>query len=112
LAAERRLADLDQHVKSADSVVDHPAALRSNRDFHIMLLHATGNALLELMLRPFLSVLHASLPPTSPAVHAKIDREHARIAECVHNGDVEGAKEQMRKHLQTLRRLYGGILSN
>jgi DNA-binding FadR family transcriptional regulator len=110
LAAERRLVDLDQHVRTADSIVDHPAVLRSNRDFHIMLIRSTGNALLELMLRPFLSVLHASLPPSSAAIYERLDREHAAIAKSIHNGNVDGSMELMRKHLQTLRKLYGGIL--
>ena len=114
LAAARR-SDADLLAIEADLAHprdDHHEVLRANQDFHVLLARATGNAMLELMLRPLLSVLNARLDdaPPPPEIYEQIDAEHRQIADAVADRDEHAARRAMEAHLSQLRSVYAVVI--
>lgn len=111
LAAFRRTpSDVDA---LQDTLVDRASAAPTDRfelsvSFHATLLRTAGNPLMEVLARPVFGVLGErfnddGVPDTFwPAM----DSEHRRIFEAVRDGDVDGAREETRKHLTALRMVY------
>ncbi|GAA3023001.1 FadR/GntR family transcriptional regulator [Streptosporangium longisporum] len=79
-----------------------------NRDFHVVLLRAAGNPLLEIVARPVFEVLEGRfVRDRAPrAALDAIDREHRVVLRHVEAGDAEGAREATRRHLENLRTVY------
>jgi GntR family transcriptional repressor for pyruvate dehydrogenase complex len=79
-----------------------------HRNFHQLLVHASGNGLLTLMNEPVFLVLRARfLRPGIPAdFWETVDDEHSAILDCIVRGDGDGAADLMRTHLQRLRVVY------
>ncbi|WP_433385802.1 FadR/GntR family transcriptional regulator [Micromonospora sp. KLBMP9576] len=114
LAALRRE---DQHVELMRQAVEREkltrargTKFREHRNFHGVLVDATGNQLLGVMSEPLFRVLQARTEQHDmPADYwSQIDAEHTRICSYVESGDVEGARTAMREHLATVRRAYEG----
>ncbi|MEV4189781.1 FCD domain-containing protein, partial [Streptosporangium canum] len=79
-----------------------------NRDFHIVLLRAAGNPLLEVVARPVFEVLEGRfVRDRAPrAALDGIDREHRDILRHIEAGDAEGARRAALEHLDNLRTVY------
>ncbi|MFD8527706.1 FadR/GntR family transcriptional regulator [Streptosporangium canum] len=79
-----------------------------NRDFHIVLLRAAGNPLLEVVARPVFEVLEGRfVRDRAPrAALDGIDREHRDILRHIEAGDAEGARRAALEHLDNLRTAY------
>lgn len=116
LAARQRTgADLDN--LAATVVVVNEAAEGNEVDwsvnsrFHVLLLHATGNPLLDVVARPIFSVLQTRFlrDRAEPTFWRHVATEHAEILEHVRNGDATAASRAMRNHLGNLRETYTRI---
>lgn len=86
-----------------------PSGFRPHINFHAEVLHATGNAMLPVMLEPLSIVLHQRLrrwmAPDNTRWEA-VDACHVDIAAAIARGDGGRAEALMREHLEDLRDLY------
>lgn len=115
LAAQRRT---EEQVESLQGVVareqeelDRGADFEEHRRFHQMVLHASGNSLLEIMTRPVFSVLRTRfLREAAPhAFWENVVAEHQRIYDRISARDADGAAHEMREHLVRLAATYQKI---
>lgn len=114
LAAERRSAEDVELIRDAydrEQVDLERGSFEEHRRFHIAVLHASGNRLLEIMTRPVFTVLRTRLVrDQAPAVFwRQVGADHGRILERITASDAAGAAEQMSRHLGHLRVTYEGI---
>lgn len=81
------------------------------RSFHLTMLEAAGNPLLDLMARPVFEVLTTRFVSraSSPSFWKKVDKEHRLIHEAVLAGDAELAEQTMREHIHHLNSAYRRI---
>jgi DNA-binding FadR family transcriptional regulator len=72
--------------------------------FHLVLLRASGNPLVEVMTRPLFAVQrNRMVRDRAPAAFWEIvEADHRRILDLVRAGDAEGVQEAMRAHLRNL----------
>ena len=82
-----------------------------NRGFHIRIVEAAGNRLLEVMTRPIFYVLQTRfLRDAAPKLFwRQVDTEHRRIADAIERGDPEVAAAEMAEHLAHLHATYTKI---
>lgn len=82
-----------------------------NSRFHVLLLQATGNPLLDLVARPIFSVMREKFlrDRAEPAFWRKVADEHAEILQHVRDGNAAAARKAMRIHLGALRGTYTRI---
>lgn len=113
LAAQRRT---DEQLKRlGGDVVRGPASEAEHRSrgrsFHLTLLEAAGNPLLDLMARPIFDVLTTRFVAraSSSAFWTQVDKEHQLIHEAVLAGDAELAERTMRDHVHHLNSAYRRI---
>ena len=93
-------------AKYVSNTEDHEARNDADFSFHLAIAEATGNpifpvmniTLMEIMLENRRAIL-LRLPDT----HAKTSEAHRRILDCIRGGDVVGAREAMRVHLEDSR---------
>ncbi|WP_285620438.1 FadR/GntR family transcriptional regulator [Kineosporia sp. NBRC 101677] len=111
LAARRRTEDdLQQLQLSVTGLAEakDPQRLHMNSSFHLLLLRASGNPLLEMMARPVFTVLrerfHRDEP--GPDFWGRVACEHEEILQQVREGNSRGARRAMRSHLSGLRETY------
>lgn len=80
-------------------------------EFHIAVLRATGNLMLEVMARPVFDVLRTRLlRSAAPAgFWDRVVDEHRMILEAITRRDSEGAGKTMREHLEHLSTVYREI---
>jgi GntR family transcriptional regulator, transcriptional repressor for pyruvate dehydrogenase complex len=102
---ERLAADV---VRGKASEAEHRSRGRS---FHLTLLEAAGNPLLDLMARPIFDVLTTRYVAraSSPAFWKKVNHEHRLIHEAVLAGDVKTAELTMHEHVHHLNSVYQKI---
>lgn len=102
---ERLAADV---VRGKASEAEHRSRGRS---FHLTLLEAAGNPLLDLMARPIFDVLTTRYVAraSSPAFWKKVNHEHRLIHEAVLDGDVKTAELTMHEHVHHLNSVYQKI---
>lgn len=117
LAATRHhLADLE-----AMTAALHPAEFEDRRGretahvhhgFHLAMLRATGNTMLEMLLQPLFGVMQSKFDDAKldAATLKQIEDEHARIAAAIGEFDSEGASLAMKDHLETLRAIYENVI--
>lgn len=74
-----------------------------SHEFHLRLLRATGNGVLELMLAPVLSISRPNQLQPKPGTWPSTNDDHSRILSAVRGGDAEGAAAAMLEHLQRVR---------
>jgi GntR family transcriptional repressor for pyruvate dehydrogenase complex len=90
--------------------LDGPDAgrLRRNSDFHLHVLRAAGNPVLEMTARPVFSVLSQRFrrDQPGPGFWTRVTAEHAEILEQVRDRNSRGARRAMRSHLAGLRETY------
>lgn len=104
-----------QHIEALREALNREVAsmgrglkFREHRNFHGIVVEATGNGLLKIMNDPVFKVLQAKFlrPDVEPKFWHTVDSEHAAILECIAAGDGDAAAQAMRDHLSTLRVLY------
>ena len=114
LAALRRDEDKLQRLKATldtGAEVDLAADFEGHKDFHVAVMEASGNRLLEVIARPMFSVLRTRFvrDRASPAFGAAVDRDHRDIFDAIAGGDAEAAASLMHNHLERLRSMYKRI---
>ena len=90
---------------------DPEALFIGNRDFHLGLLRATGNPVLEAVATPIFGVVHERFARRQAPGEfwEKVDRDHRDILDRVRAGDEAGAREAQAAHLGALQPTYEGI---
>ncbi len=113
LAAQRRNDEQLQRLggdvlRGRASETEHRSRGRS---FHLTLLEAAGNPLLDLMARPIFEVLTTRFVAraSSAAFWKQVEDEHRLIHEAVVAGDAELAEQTMRTHVHHLNSAYRRI---
>lgn len=114
LAARRRDEDdLRRLGESITGMVEAPeeARVRMNSDFHLLMLRASGNPVLDMMARPVFTVLRERFgrDQLEPGYWNRIAAEHTEIFEHVRARDSRGARKAMRVHLTRLKETYTRI---
>jgi len=111
LAAERAepgdLAALDAAIATMRSALDDPARyVGGDSAFHLALLHAARNRVLERMTQPMHELLSFSqaLTDAIPGVLAIALTDHEAIADAVRQREPGRAREAMREHLARTER--------
>jgi DNA-binding FadR family transcriptional regulator len=113
-AAKRRTEEHLQHMRSLieepQQVVDSDDFL-SHKDFHLAIMEASGNRLLNVVTRPIFAVLRTRfLRKEAPNDFWDCVRsDHVEILEAIENKDSEAAGALMRQHLGRLRSTYESI---
>ena len=109
-AARRGPADLAA-VEAAlgvmrSAVADPPRFVTGDSAFHVALLHAAGNRVLERMTQPMHELLSYAqqLTDAIPGVLGRALADHEAIAAAVARGDAPAARDAMRAHLDQTRR--------
>ncbi len=112
LAAVRRQ---DHHVEQMREAIDRETRtrgrslkFREHRNFHGIVVNASGNGLLEMMTEPVFRVLQSKfLDPDVPQnFWDTVDADHEVIAEAITAGDGDAAAAAMHEHLSRLRSAY------
>jgi DNA-binding FadR family transcriptional regulator len=105
LAAKRHTSEDLDAIRSS-LLVERPDLVieEARESFHVALVRSTGNAALELMLRPIFEVFGSHLKRIAPpeSQYLAIEYEHSVIADAIAAGDPEAAGNAMRSHLKTL----------
>lgn len=104
-----------EHIEALNVALDREVAsmgrgpkFREHRNFHGIVVEASGNVLLQIMNEPVFKVLQARyLRPDVPTEFwHSVDSDHKDILERITARDEDGAGEAMRHHLARLRILY------
>jgi GntR family transcriptional repressor for pyruvate dehydrogenase complex len=113
LAAQRRSEEQlrrlgDDVVRGTAPATEHRSRGRS---FHLTMLEAAGNPLLDLMARPIFDVLTTRFVTraSSPAFWKRVNEEHRLIHEAVLAGDDKAAELTMHEHVHHLNSVYQKI---
>lgn len=79
-----------------------------HRQFHGLLMQATGNGLLHMVMEPIFRVLQSRFlnPVEDVAFWDRVDQQHGEIVDFVEAGDAPGAADAMRRHLDSIRPAY------
>ena len=114
LAALRRDEDQIQRLTStlaSGADADLAADFEGHKDFHVAVMEASGNRLLEVIARPVFSVLRTRFmrDKASPEFSAAVDGDHQDIHDAIAAGDAEAAAGLMHNHLERLRSMYKRI---
>lgn len=114
LAAERRTAAHLEQLRGTlfdPRTVDVDHVFQDNRNFHVTLLVAAGNPLMEAMTRPMFGVLNERfLRDQAPSrFWYRVDRDHREILAAVEAGDAGAARQAQHEHLEHLRTTYTRI---
>jgi DNA-binding FadR family transcriptional regulator len=111
LAAERAGPDELSALEDAlrimrESIDEPPRFVTGDSAFHLTLLRAARNRVLERMTQPMHELLAyaQALTDAIPGVLARALREHEAIAQAVVRGDAEGARAAMHTHLAQTQR--------
>lgn len=109
MAAERRT---DEDIRDLQAIVDAEREDRQawsrgehSHEFHVRLLQATGNAVLEFMLAPVLSISRPNMLEPKPGTWDAANDDHSRILDAVRRGDPDAAAEATLKHLSLVREI-------
>ena len=112
-AARHGSADLDELQATIfdPGSADLDAMFTANRGFHLNLLRATGNPVLEAIATPIFGVVYERFVRTNAPSEfwARVDHDHRDILDRVRAGDVSGAEEAQRAHLGDLQPTYERI---
>nr|WP_239455633.1 FadR/GntR family transcriptional regulator [Nocardioides gilvus] len=112
LAADRRQAC---HLEAMRAAIEREVATRGrndrfaeHRDFHQVIVEASGNVLLGMMNEPVFRVLQAKfLRPTVPeGFWATVDHDHGALLTAIGDRDAVAAGQLMADHLVALRDAY------
>ena len=114
LAAMRR--DDEQLRVLKETVVpvheaDPTSDFEGHREFHVAIMKASGNRLLEVIARPVFSVLQTRFmrDRVSPDFRDSVEGDHQDIYDAIAAGDAEASARLMFSHLERLRPSYERI---
>ena len=111
---EKDIAELESILENMRAVNDDPDAFaQGDIDFHRYLCNITGNPFFGMLLDSIRGMLQLIRLSTSRnlALHESVLVDLRLILDCVANGDVPGARESMRTHLESGRRDLEEILA-
>jgi GntR family transcriptional regulator, transcriptional repressor for pyruvate dehydrogenase complex len=112
LAARRHQPE---HIEALRQAITREKASRGrtgkfseHRQFHGLLMAATGNGLLPMVADPIFRVLQTRFlnPVEAEGFWAMVDQDHEEIVERVEAGDADGASAAMRAHRTNIRSAY------
>ncbi len=112
LAALRATADDIALMRAAISEesrsTDRSARFEHNSHFHVLMLAAGGNRLVEVIVHPIFSVIRARFlrDDVAPRFWNQVDSDHELILDHVEQGNGDAAAEAMREHLSRLHDTY------
>jgi GntR family transcriptional regulator, transcriptional repressor for pyruvate dehydrogenase complex len=112
LAAERRtaedIASMRAAIEQESRSSSRGARFEHNTQFHVLVLAAAGNRLVEVLTLPIFGVIRARfLREDVPGqVWSQVDGDHLAILRHIEAGDGDAAMQQMREHLTRLRDTY------
>jgi DNA-binding FadR family transcriptional regulator len=111
LAANRRSEEDLERLRAAipDHRLEREEQFTHNKDFHHVLVAASGNTLLSICAQPVFSVLQSSLKRSAelPAeFHSRCNGDHSAIVESLEANDEAAVVEQMVEHLDYLSTWY------
>lgn len=103
--AELRAVEFDPHESAA------PAIHSASQDFHLVMLRATGNPLLEAIAVPLFQVQMARFGrrPAPDGFWTCVADDHAELYDLIAGRDVDGAIDAMARHLDHLATSYAQI---
>ena len=101
------IEELRAQIGSA-SLRDAESILRSNREFHRALLHATGNELLEIVEMPVFRVLGTKFDRdrVDASYWTDIHADHVLLLEAVESSDPVAAERIAGEHITRLQQVY------
>lgn len=99
---------LDLATPESKLELSHTEQFGFNKEFHSVLVQASGNTLLYVAAQPIFTVLQTALQRTQlgPAFHEQVHKDHQRIESAVREGNADRAEREMREHLAFLRPQY------
>lgn len=112
LAAKHRT---DQHLAAMSEAIEsemlrrgRSGKFREHRNFHGVVVQATGNELLSVMTEPVFRLLQTRFldPNVSPEFWQQVDDDHRDIFAAIGDGDADRARTAMHEHLERLRPAY------
>ena len=114
LAALRRDDDQLRSLKAtlaSGAAADLAADFEGHKEFHVAVMEASGNRLMEVIARPVFSVLRTRFmrDRASPEFWAAVVGDHRDIYDAIAAGDAEASARLMRNHLERLRSMYERI---
>ena len=115
LAAERASEDdlevLRDSLRAEADGRSGSAAFEGHRAFHQTVLDACGNPLLEMVTRPIFRTLRTRFlrDQAPPTFWDEVRDDHARIVDRIEQGDIGGAGQAMRDHLDAIALTYERI---
>jgi GntR family transcriptional regulator, transcriptional repressor for pyruvate dehydrogenase complex len=110
-AAQQRTAEHLDRLRAAQfdpSGAEGPETYAANQAFHLVLLRAADNPLLEVVTAPLFRVLsHRFGRDRAPdGFWQEVADDHAELFQRVESGDADGARDAMRRHLDHLTAAY------
>jgi GntR family transcriptional regulator, transcriptional repressor for pyruvate dehydrogenase complex len=112
LAAGRRtredLAALRQAIEAEGQTADRSARFERNTHFHLLLLGAAGNKLVEVMTVPIFGIIRSRFlrDDVPRRFWSQVDEDHLAILGHVEARDADAAADAMQTHLARLRETY------
>jgi DNA-binding FadR family transcriptional regulator len=112
LAAERRDEKVLERLRGAVPAepldLPVPQQFTHNRDFHSVLLEASGNPVLYVCALPIFTLLQTNLSRNELGAHfhTGVNDQHRALTEAIADGDADRAGEEMCRHLGFLRTFY------
>ena len=108
LAAGRRSDEDAATLVSLAAAEALTSQLGQSKEFHITLVRAAGNRLVEVMTGPVFSVLSQRFLPDAidPAAWDELCNDHVEIAAAISAGDGERAREVMWAHIGRMGEIY------
>jgi len=104
--AEVRLARLSELLDATDAAISHEEWDAANAAFHEFQIDLAGNALLSRFYRELsVNLMMQVIRGGHVEGHANLVTEHRRIVETFAGGDLRGAEEAIRDHVETGRRI-------
>ncbi|WP_406249045.1 FadR/GntR family transcriptional regulator [Microbacterium sp. M] len=111
-ARQAALRRTDDDVDALQALVDaeredHTGWTRGehSHEFHLRLLRATGNTVLELMLAPVLSISRPNMLQPKPGTWDAANDDHTRILDAVRRRDSDAAAQLTLEHLHRVREI-------
>lgn len=112
LASERgrdeQFDAINDHIESRKVAESEGRELIANWNFHVLVVKAANNPLLELMSQPIFHVLQTRFAQVRAATgfRTQVETDHREIAQAVLARDAQAASQLMRDHLERLRPSY------
>ncbi|MEO9322177.1 FCD domain-containing protein [Nocardioides sp. C4-1] len=108
VAAHLRTDDQLAGMRAAIEVPEASTTYEGNQEFHMQILQATGNPMLELVCAPVFRVLRGRFARgrTGDDFWTASQADHRRIMTAIETGDSMTAMSEMRRHLDLLSDAY------